>query len=518
MKQPRSPLTQPKKPRHPWLRRILITLGVLICLPPLAVITFLFIKYNSELINTFGQVHFDQPLQIPKLADSTVDTEGTRIFNLTAQTGTTSFFKDKATETWGVNGSYLGPTLRAKRGEKVRINLQNNLPEMTTMHWHGMHLPAQMDGGPHQPVEPGASWSPTWTINQPAATLWYHPHPHGKTAKHVYRGVAGMFILDDDQNTELPSTYGVDDVPLIVQDKRFTSDKQLDFNGPASTGITGNEILVNGVRTPHLNVTTERIRLRILNASNARIYNFGFADSREMQVIGSDGGLLEKPATVTRLMLSPGERAEVVLSFQPGQRAVLRSYPQNLNAGFLNQRAVGGDDSLDIMEFRASDTLAPRPAIPAQIIPPIERLKEVDAKQTRRFKLSGFMINGQKMDINRIDLTVQRGDTEIWEVESNDGTPHNFHVHDVQFQILSLDGKAPPPELQGWKDTLIFLNGQKARLIMKFADYSDPTTPYMFHCHLLFHEDQGMMGQFLILEPGQVPAPKKYDESTHGEH
>lgn len=489
-------------------------MGILISLPILFVVTILVVKYNSELVNTVGKVDFDRQLPIPKLADATMEPDGTKVFNLEAQSGKTQFFEGSDTETWGVNGSYLGPTLRAARGEKVRINLKNSLPEMTTMHWHGMHVPAQMDGGPHQPVEPGTTWSPNWTINQPAASLWYHPHPHGETAKHVYRGIAGMFIIDDDQATGLPGQYGVDDVPLIVQDKRFKADKQLDFGSTSATGIMGDEVLVNGARTPHFNVTTERVRFRLLNASNARIYNFALSNGQEMQVVGTDGGLLEKPANVSQLKLSPGERVEVVIAFQPNQQVVLRSYETDLKAGFLNQRSVGGDDNLDIMEFRTASTLQTRQAI-TQLPVPAPAMREDEAVKTRRFKLSGFTINDQKMDINRIDFTVQRDTTEVWEVQNIDGTPHNFHIHDVQFQVLELDGKEPPAELRGWKDTLLLLNGQKARLIMKFSGYSDPTYPYMYHCHLLLHEDQGMMGQFLILDPGQQAAPSSHDAHKH---
>lgn len=150
-------------------------------------------------LSTAGEVDFDTPLAVPPLARSTVDADGRRVFDLTAAPGSHDFQRAEPTPTWGFNGDYLGPTLRATRGEQVVVNVHNRLPETTSVHWHGMELPATMDGGPHQPVEPGQTWSPTWRIDQPAATLWYHPHPHGQTEKHVYRGLAGMFILDDEQ-------------------------------------------------------------------------------------------------------------------------------------------------------------------------------------------------------------------------------------------------------------------------------------------------------------------------------
>ncbi|MBM7093806.1 multicopper oxidase domain-containing protein, partial [Streptomyces sp. S12] len=141
---------------------------------------------------------FDNALAIPPLAESTVEQDGTRVFSLRMQAGETEFRDGVRTPTWGFNGTYLGPTLRAKRGEKVRVRITNELGEASTVHWHGMHLPARMDGGPHQMIAPGGTWTPHWTVDQPAATLWYHPHPHGKTEEHVRRGLAGLFLLDDD--------------------------------------------------------------------------------------------------------------------------------------------------------------------------------------------------------------------------------------------------------------------------------------------------------------------------------
>ncbi len=172
---------------------------------------------------------FDRPLAIPALAESHVEKDGTRVFRLAAQEGTIGILEEARTRTWGFNGPYLGPTLRASRGEKVAVEVRNTLPEATTVHWHGMHLPAAMDGGPHELVEPGGTWRPTWKIDQPAATLWYHPHPHGKSEAHLYRGLAGMFILDDANNaaTSLPNQYGVDDIPVIIQDKDIGPDGEL---------------------------------------------------------------------------------------------------------------------------------------------------------------------------------------------------------------------------------------------------------------------------------------------------
>ena len=412
----------------------------------------------------------------------------------------------KPAETWGVNGAYLGPTLRATRGDRIAVRVRNTLAETTTIHWHGMHLPAAADGGPHQPIEPGELWAPAWEIDQPAATLWYHPHPHGRTADHVYRGLAGMFILDDPQSARLglPDEYGVNDVPLIVQDKRLHDDGSLDFSQAliSPVGRLGDEILVNGTHSPYVEIRHERVRLRLLNASNARVFDVGFVDGREFQLIATDAGLLDAPQHLSRVQLSPGERAELVAAFEPGERVVLRSFEPDLGAGFFNERFAGGDDRFDLLELRAARELVGAPEVPARLgtAPPLDADA---AARTRRFELSGnTRINGKRMDLGRIDEVATVGATEIWEVRNAAGTPHSFHVHDVRFRVVEYAGEPPPPHLRGFKDTVYVPPGKTVRFVVRFSDYADPDLPYMFHCHVLQHEDRGMMGQFVVVEPG----------------
>jgi FtsP/CotA-like multicopper oxidase with cupredoxin domain len=483
-----------------WVKWTLVAVAVLV----LTVVTFgawLGYSYVTARIDTVGEVDFDRELAIPPLAESEVDDEGRRVFDLTLQKGHADLGRDEESATWGVNGSYLGPTLRARRGEEVLLNVTNDLDEESTLHWHGMHLPAEMDGGPHQMIAEGDTWSPTWRIDQPAATLWYHPHPHGETAEHVYKGVAGMFILDDrkEKALPLPRKYGVDDIPVIVQDKEFDG-VELDTTPGLfeSNGILGDTVLVNGTPGPYLDVTTERVRLRLLNASNARVYNFHFSDDREYDVIAGDGGLLPAPVRLDHLLLSPGERAEIVVELEPGETTVLRSDEQD-----AGNRFTGADDRFDILQLRAADRLAPSPEVPDTLAPAPD-LDPDDVVQTRGFELSGTSINGDEMDIDRIDATVELDTTERWRVSNRDGNTHNFHVHDVQFVVESLDGEPPPPELAGWKDTIFLPEGSEADLLVRFTDYADPDSPYMYHCHLLRHEDSGMMGQFVVVEPGDA--------------
>lgn len=486
------------------VRRALLGAGTLVVVLLTAIAGGVGWIWATADISTVG-TEFTRPLAIPPLAESTVDADGTRVFSLDMRRGTTAFEPGTDTETWGFNGSYLGPTLRASAGERVRVRIANQLPEASTVHWHGMHLPAAMDGGPHQMVEPGATWTPEWTVAQPASTLWYHPHPHGATEDHVRRGLAGMFLIDDAAASALPlpKTYGVDDLPVIVQDLRLRRD-QLDGSHTIfrDVGFLGDRTLVNGTLAPYQEVGDELVRLRLLNASTARIYTFAFDDARPFALIGSDGGLLERSATLDRVQLSPGERAEIVVRMRPGERTVLRSERLDAGLDFWGNRFAGGDDRFDILELRAAPTLRESAPLPAALVP-ASTPDGSDAVTERRFDLTLSGINGTAMAMDRIDTTVTRGTTETWVVRNTDGMPHNFHVHDVQFRVLDYDGGAPPPALTGPKDTIFLPPNTTARLALRFDGPADPDTPYMYHCHLLWHEDLGMMGQFVVVEPGQ---------------
>jgi blue copper oxidase len=450
-----------------------------------------------------------RPLPIPPLAASTLDADGVRTFTLRAAAATTQMIAGTDTPTWGYNGSILGPTLRARTGETISVVFDNALPEATSVHWHGMHLPARCDGGPHQLVAPSGQWQPTWTIRQPAATLWYHPHPHGDTEKHLYRGLAGLFIIDDDESgTGLPSDYGVDDIPVIIQDRRFTSTGALDETDSTDVGLLGDTIITNGIADAYVPVRSDRVRLRILNGSGGRLYNLGFDDDRDFHVVGSDGGLLAAPVMKRRIQLSPGERVEIVVTVSADAPTSLRSFPLENRAGLQPAEAAkfGIGDTFHILELRPLPALRPTAALPAALaaLPAVE-MSGTDTQ--RSFELQWFMINHDRMDINRIDFSATADRAEIWTVRNVDNWPHNFHVHDTQFRIIDIDGSPPPAELAGYKDTVYAPPGQRIRLAVRFADYTDPTYPYMYHCHLAMHEDHGMMGQFLVLAPGQEPVP-----------
>ena len=492
------------------MRRLLKWVAVAAGAIVLALAAAVFALYQSADESNVGELEFAQELRIPPLLEPRVVDDGRKVFDLELQEGETELLPGMMTKTWGANGPYLAPTLRATAGDEILVNVENSLPdETTTIHWHGMHLPAAADGGPHQMIEAGTTWSPQWKIEQPAATLWYHPHLHPETEDHVYRGITGMFIVDDPDASKLalPDSYGRDDIPLIIADKKFEDDGSLDHSkGPISpTGLLGHEILVNGTHDPHLEVRDKRVRLRLLNASNARIYNIGFDDDRQFDLIATEQGLLEAPQALDRIQLSPGERAEIVAEFEPGAEVVLRSFEPDLGTNFFDGRFSGADDTFDLVEIRAAEDLAPSAELPEQLaVQP--RLIADQTGEVRRFELSGqSSINGEEMDLSRIDQAVEVGTTEIWEVENASGTPHNFHTHDLRFRVLEYAGEAPPPHLQGLKDTVYVPPNESVRFVTAFSDYTDPDLPYMFHCHVLQHEDRGMMGQFVVVEPGQQP-------------
>jgi FtsP/CotA-like multicopper oxidase with cupredoxin domain len=503
--------------RVPAMRAVLVTALAAVAAGAAAVVGIGAALWLGADVDTVGDRRFERRLRIPPLLEPHVDRVGRKVFDLGLRRGRTELLPGTTTATWGINGPHLGPTLRAARGDTVQMRVRNSLPEATTLHWHGMHLPAAADGGPHQRIEPRDTWSPSWTIDQPAATLWYHPHLMGRTADHVYRGLAGLFLIDDPQanGLALPSAYGVDDIPLIIQDERLDDDARLDFGqGMISPiGRLGDEILINGTRAPYLDVRHRLVRLRLLNASTARIYNIGFADGRRFELIATDGGLLTSPEPMTRIQLSVGERAEILVALDAGERAVLRSLEPELGTNAFEGRFSGADDTFDLLEMRAGERLGGARARPATLVPYPERPDRDRAQRVRRFRLGSRDINELKMDMARIDEVVRVGDTEIWEVENTSGTPHSFHVHDVRFRVIEYAGRPPPPQLSGLKDTVYVPPGETVRFVTSFEDYGDPKTPYMFHCHILEHEDRGMMGQFVIAGTARPPEHESHPMS-----
>jgi len=457
--------------------------------------------------STATEVISGQRLPIPTLLNGT-EIDGKRVYDLTMQQGTMDYVPGKKTATFAYNGNILGPTLLMSKGDEVVLNVTNQLGEPTTTHWHGIHLPAIMDGGPHQIIDHGNTWRAQYTIMNEEATFWYHPHLEGKTAEHVYAGLAGLLIVKDPRSElALPDEYGTDDIPMIIQDKIIDADGSFNYPG-TNFGVKGDQFLVNGAVTPVFDAPAQFVRFRLLNGSNARFYNIGFSDDRQFHQIGTDGGLLERPAPLTRLRLSNGERAEILVDFSGQENSQVRmvSFSSELEGinPIWNSNALD-KSTFDIMTIDVvSATANPTTALPPTLAS-INRLREGQASRTRPFELemgfSGPMtINGVSMDMDRIDQTIKVNDTEIWEVINNSDMPHPFHVHDVQFLVLTRDGSPPPENEAGWKDTVLVMPRETVRILTHFSDYTDPDKPYMFHCHILEHEDAGMMGQFVVVE------------------
>lgn len=443
------------------------------------------------------------PLAIPPLLTGST-------FQLTLSADSVQFVPGNKTRTLGLNQPLLAPTLVWNAGDSIQLNVTNSYSDTTTMHWHGAHVAAANDGGPHTPIAPGTTWSPSFTVRDEATTMWYHPHLHHHTAEQVYWGAAGMIIVRDaHENTlSLPRTYGVDDFPIIIQDKSFDSlTQQFIFEALSDT------VMINGTLNPYLEVPAQMVRFRLLNGSNQRVYNLGFPPGVSW-LIASDGGLLETPLPVTRVLIAPGERYEIVVDFS----ALVPTLPLVSFCSEMGPGVSGGPngpnggpgnplDGVDfgLLEFRVvSPTANPITSLPAMLrsysIPSAEDAAVQRVKQLT-MDPSGFpfFINGLVYDMEHNNDTVWLGNTEIWELRNETTVAHPFHIHDVQFHLIELNGNTPPGHLRGRKDVVLLNPGDVATFITRFENFADHHTPYMYHCHNLFHEDGGMMGQFIVL-------------------
>ena len=473
-------------------------------------------------------------LAMPPVLDAT---ETGRV-DLTAQYGSTAFFEGAATRTIGYNQGYLGPVIRMTRGG-LGAQLRNELDVPVTVHWHGLLVPGEHDGGPHAAVRSGASWSADMQIDQPPATAFYHTHAHGRTASDVYAGLAGVIHLTDgrDDDRGLPSIYGVDDLTLVLQDRRFDAAGRMTYDlsmMDVMHGFVGEVMIINGQIDAIAAAPKGVTRLRLVNGSNARIYTLFMSDDRPMHLIATDGGFLDAPIALETLVLSPGERAEVLVDFGDGRSVALMS------GGDPNQGPMGmmgrmrgvinrvTDRSFTVLDFAVDDTLPARiDTVPGALDGAMPDLDGTNV-QTRRVSLDmgmgpdgmmgpgrmggGMMdgrgfggpmmggmgvfgINGQPFDMDRIDFEVSLGTTERWIVESP-MLAHPFHIHGAMFQVVREDGGAPRSEHHGWKDT-VPVTGQ-TELLARFDRPAPVDFPFVFHCHILEHEDRGMMGQMTV--------------------
>jgi bilirubin oxidase len=457
-------------------------------------------------------------------------------YDLELQTGTHEFFSGVTTNTMGANGNLLGPTLYLTKGDNVTINVDNQLGEETTIHWHGLHVSPENDGGPHTVIPAGTVWSPSFEVLDKAGTFWYHPHLHMKTDEHVSKGIAGMIIVHDAEELGLglPVTYGVDDIPLVLQTKGFDASGQIEIHTEGDTTV-----MVNGILEAYTELPAQVVRLRLLNGSTQRVMEIGFSDDRQFSIIATDGGLLTAPVVKDRFRLAPGQRVEVLLDLTTalGQNFQLMSFGSELpNAIYgATQPGMGPGATIpgyDLNPLNGADyqllditvgaqTASPIVTIPAALAS-FTPIPEVDAVITRglTFTSTGgmgnlqgpFVINGMPFDMMMINYTIPLNNAEIWSLTNQTPIAHPFHIHDVQFFILDINGVPPPPELSGYHDVVLVPAGMgNVRFIAKFEDHSHPSLPYMYHCHMLTHEDNGMMGQFLVVDQAGV---NELDESN----
>ncbi len=449
-------------------------------------------------------------------------------FNLNIHESTKQLVSGNQTITGALNNeTFWGPTLIINKDDVVHMNVTNNLNESTTIHWHGMHLPAVMDGGPHQIIPVGALWQPLWTVKNQASTLWYHPHLHESTQAQMTKGVGGFIIVKDPQEAALalPRTYGVDDIVLALTSRSYNATNNTFVTPPASTRVYGDYMLSNGTPNAQYTLPKQYVRLRILNAEIERGYNLGFSDNRAFYIIANDGGLLNTPVlingTTPRVKLMVGERVEIMVNLGNdiiGSSVDLKAYNSGQTLGF-----PGGEPNssgqfgslLNNIDFSVlhinvgatTTTTTPITAIPATLATNTY-WSATDATVTRAVAVTGgqgatpFSLDNHPFVLNYIDKTVNLNDVEKWTVTNNAIFGHSFHVHDIEFKVVARNGSAAAvgTHESGWKDTFYVPRNESVTFVGKFDDFADAdvTHPYMYHCHFGGHEDGGMMGQFIV--------------------
>ena len=509
----------------------------------------------------------DRPaLPIPDLLTA----DASNRMQLVVQAGKSSF-AGKTVTTWGYNGNLLGPAVKLNKGQSVTVDIHNQLAEETTLHWHGLEIPGEVDGGPQGIIPAGGKRSVTFTPDQRAATCWFHPHQHGKTGRQVAMGLAGLVLIEDEEIRKLllPKQWGIDDVPVIIQDKQFSADGQVNYQldiMTAAVGWFGDTLLTNGAIYPQHAAPRGWLRLRLLNGCNARSLNIAASDNRPLYVIASDGGLLAEPVKVTELPMLMGERFEVLVDVSDGKAFDLVTLP----VGQMGMAIAPFDKPHPVMRVQPllitasgtlPDTLTSMPALPSlegltvrklqlSMDPMLDMMgmqmlmKKYGAQAMAGMdhgKMMGHMnndnmghgnmkhgnmnhgemgnmqhgdmgnmkhgtfdfhnanrINGQAFDMNKPMFAAAKGQHERWVISGQgDMMLHPFHIHGTQFRILSENGKAPAAHRAGWKDT-VRVEGGVSEVLVKFDHDAPKEHAYMAHCHLLEHEDTGMMLGFTV--------------------
>lgn len=442
------------------------------------------------------------PVLTPVRSDTTTD-----YYQIVMQKSRVEILPGLHTEIWGYNGITPGPTIRQRGGKKEDggrlsvVRFINNLDEEMSIHLHGMASLPQYDGYANDLMKPNYYKDYAYPNNR-AATLWYHDHAVHKTSHHVYMGLAGMYIVEDALELDLPLPKGDYDVPLIIQDKRFASDGSLIFDDRGQKGLYGDIVLVNGVPWPRMEVSTRKYRFRVLNASASRTYQLALSTGDRLNVIATDAGLLGAPVATKTLRVGMAERYEFIIDFS--------KYPIGTQVVLLNPVLDSNVDTdvrsqiimrFDVVREERDDSIIPSTLRPFQPIP------ESLAVRTRTFRFGRsngqWQINNRTWEPSRVDANPGLGDYEIWNLVNTGGSwVHPVHIHLVDLQILDRNGQPPLPYERGWKDVFFVGDSQTVRVITKFGPHPGK---YMMHCHNIVHEDHDMMTQFEVGQGGADP-------------
>lgn len=438
------------------------------------------------------QAPFQLPLVAPPVLKPDSSDSTTDYYTLNEQATAATLIPNYSTPVWTYNGTTPGPTIKASSGRGVSIHLANGLPENTNLHNHGAHTSPTNDGGPSDPILPGATRDYFYPNNQTARTQWYHDHANGLTGPHVYKGLAGMYLISDanEKADNLPS--GADDVPLVIQDRNFNTDGSLAYTLDDSAkrdGVLGNTILVDGHQQPYFQVPNHKVRFRVLNGSNARAYDLALSNGQSMIQIGNEGGLLPAPVTRSDISLQAAERVDVVVDFS--------KVPVGTSVVLNNQNGQGS--TAQVMRFDVVAGATDTSKVPSVLAPPVTRIDPATSTLTRNFQISQnngtWTFNGLPYDPKRVDAAPPLNGTETWHFQNRSGITHPIHIHDINFQILDINGSPPPLQDSGGKEVVDVPAWGSATVIAKFVDF---TGTYVFHCHILEHEDYALMSNFKV--------------------
>lgn len=393
--------------------------------------------------------------------------------------------------------SYLGPTINVRTGDRVKIIFENKLRDESIVHWHGLDVSHENDGHPQNAVGTDESYEYNFVVDNRAGFYWYHPHPHGKTGLQVYQGLAGLFIVRDDEEGSLNLPEGDQEKSFVIQDRFFGDDNKLEYR-PSMMGAFGNTLLINGSTVRKRQVKKGLYRVRLLNGCNARIFNVALSSGEKLQQIGSDGGLLADLTELERFYFAPAERIDLLIDFSKystGDVVNLESLPL----------VEGRGEKYTLLEFEVLDESSQKFDNPSklsqfEVIPSNEA---VNSKTPKVFELIpergiGWTINGLGYEANRYEdyELIKFGSTEIWEFYNPTGMPHPMHIHGTQFQVLErASGQFSGCLDEGWKDTVLVMPGDRVKIIKRFNTYKGT---FLYHCHNLEHEDMSMMRNFKI--------------------